>query len=230
VSWKKLGGAPALFLLVIVVLNTLGRGLWFLALLAGVVGSFAVGQYWVRSRAAHRRAAGSAAGSGYWRMWLYGDREMLLGEARRGTGWLYTSMAPVTVTSDSEGLTFAPTAFGDRVCGYRRSTVPWSDVVGVTSKDLGRTTPDGKLSFTPRTELTLTIRGERVPWWRRRDWESGLRAELTPEDDPLDAESLAIASDLVTKLRNADEAELDQATVVLVTDGPDGFLDQVAHH
>lgn len=229
-SWKKLGGGAGLAVLFMVAAGTLRFGLWFLALMGAMLGVFAGGQYWLRARAATRRASGHANGSGYWRMWVYSDWHLLLGEARRGTDWLYLSMAPVTVASDPSGLTFAPTAFGAKVCGYRPAVVPWTDIVGVTSRDLGRTTPDGKLSFTPRTELTLNVRGELVPWWRQRDWQAALDAKRTPQDEPLDADELADLGEVVTMLREDDDTELDQTRIVLVTDGPDGFAEQVRLH
>ena len=107
-SWKKLGGGAGLAVLFMVAAGTLRFGLWFLALMGAMLGVFAGGQYWLRARAATRRASGHANGSGYWRMWVYSDWHLLLGEARRGTDWLYLSMAPVTVASASMQYVISP--------------------------------------------------------------------------------------------------------------------------
>ena len=232
---RRLGGFNFLLLLGLVIV-LVAIGAWPGALIVvATLGVLGLGQAVLGRRALARRAEIAHQGLGFWCGRVYPGYPAPFGEGNRWAAWIYSPYPiPTTITSDFEGLTFTPSRGARRLGRLQPLTLPWTDVVAARSKDLGRVTPDDKISFTPLTQVDIVVTGELVPWFARPDWERALDEapdDHEAEDEPLTAEERAeLFAGFAEMQRDllGPDGQLGTVPIVFTTDRPEGLVDLIA--
>lgn len=230
---KNIGGVTGVVLIAVVaVLVVVGvmTGDWVLpAVLVLALAAVAVGQVASRAAAARRRAELATSGGGLWRGQVYEGARELLGRGRKLTGWTYDAV-PADLTTDPSGLVLRARPATRLYGGFGERALPWTEVVGATSEELGRARPDGKLSMTRLTQVRLLLVGDLVPWFLRPGWEDAAVRELggghalTEQER---AEVLVVAADV--RAYHLHGGATDGAfTISFLTDDAEGLLETVA--
>jgi len=164
---KRFGGFTGLWVVGFVLLALFFRDWLVIGTLAVVFAIIWFGQAVARSRSRRRMSEAHLSGSDRWRGRVVQEGESLFG------GRIWWSLANDGVTADlvanPDSLLLEPTKLGRKWGRLQSVAVPWTDVVSARTRDLGRETPDGKISFVPLTGVTLLIVGDLVPIIMRPD-------------------------------------------------------------
>ena len=176
---RRFGGVTGVFVIGFVLLAVIFRDWFVVVALALVFAVIALGQLLARSRARRRMTEAHLSGTRRWRGRVIQEGASLFG----GRFWwtLFNDGVPSDFVVTPESLSLEPTSLGRKWGRLHDVAVPWSNVVGAHTRDLGRETPEGKVSFVPLTAVTVLIVGDLVPMIMRPD-EYLATEVLTPKE------------------------------------------------
>lgn len=183
---------PSIVVLAIagMIVGAVADGDWVFGVgLAVTVTAFVSWQLIKRDRARRRRTAAMAIGNGYWRGRIAWDPDSPLWPTSR---WP-SQFVSVDVETDPTGMTVTPRGKSARLRGLGAVLLRWDEIAGARAGAAGHELPDGTLTVTPQTQVTIEVVGERVPeGLRPMTDEESAEDEMTPaeraESDQEDAE------------------------------------------
>ncbi|MBI1379223.1 MAG: hypothetical protein GC157_17355 [Frankiales bacterium] len=222
--FARFGGFTGLFALGFIVMAAVFRDWLVAGTLVVVLGLIAVGQLLARNRARRRMTEGVLSGSTRWRGRVIGLGVAIF-DGRTWAVW-FNDGVPVDVVAGQAALALEPRGLGRRWGGQHDVKIPWRDVVGARTRDLGRQTPEGKVSFVPLTAVTVLVVGDLVPPRLRLD-------ELMPEEELTDDERAQADEDLagyLARIRESfgDDYEFGVLPLEFITSDATGLVEAVS--